>query len=119
MARLECVEQADAVAVRAAGDWVIAGLAPLEPQLRNLLDLRAKELHFDLSGIDRLDTAGAWLIHRTLKALESSGKQVRLDNASEDHAALIERVAANDKPHPAEPESGNAFVHVVEEVGET
>lgn len=119
MARLECVEQADAVAVRVAGDWVIAGLAPLEPQLRNLLDLRAKELRFDLSGLDRLDTAGAWLIHRTLKALESSGKQVRLDNASEDHAALIERVAANDKPHPAEPESGNAFVHVVEEVGET
>ena len=119
MATLEWSEHAEMVEVKATGDWVIARLAPLEAKLRRLLDAGGGDLHFDLTDLGRLDTAGAWLIHRTLKALEKSGRQVRLQNASDDHAALIARVAANDKPHPAEPERSNAFVHVVAEIGET
>ena len=43
----------------------------------------------DLSGIERMDTGGAWLIDRARKLLEAAGVTSRLEHARSDQAILL------------------------------
>jgi phospholipid/cholesterol/gamma-HCH transport system permease protein len=57
----------------AGGDWVIGSIVSLEKDFR-ALDFRGVEAAvFDLGEIDRLDTAGAWLLLRMEQILTSQG----------------------------------------------
>lgn len=51
-------------------------------------------LELDLSGLDRMDTVGAWLVHRTLRDRPGS----RLVGASAQAVLLIDEVASADHP---------------------
>jgi phospholipid/cholesterol/gamma-HCH transport system permease protein len=80
--------------VRVGGDWVIATAPDLDRRLRETArhapsDARAE---IDLSGVDRLDTAGAWLIQRTATELGYAGLEVSLTGADERHSGLLDQV---------------------------
>ncbi|MBT8048213.1 MAG: ABC transporter permease [Xanthomonadales bacterium] len=51
-------------------------------------------MQLNLGGISALDTAGAWLIHRTLNALQASGLQVTVLEADEKTRQLLDLVKA-------------------------
>jgi phospholipid/cholesterol/gamma-HCH transport system permease protein len=53
----------------------------------------ADPLEIDLSGIERIDTVGAWLIHRTVR-----DRGARVTGASGDVEKLLEQVAEADRP---------------------
>ena len=58
----------------------------------------------DLQGIDRIDTAGAWLVERTRRGLADAGTNVELNAQQDKQRILIEEVRAHyaDAP-PARP----------------
>jgi len=58
------------------GAWTVAESAQLDAPLRDLEPGQAADLAIDASKIERLDSAGAWLLLRTQRALESAGKKV-------------------------------------------
>lgn len=64
-----------------------------------------------------LDTAGAWLVDRTERALQANGVTVTLRDIETSQAKLLETVRANDDQCPEAAPPTNAFVAMVERVG--
>ncbi|HJW84803.1 MAG TPA: MlaE family lipid ABC transporter permease subunit [Anaerolineae bacterium] len=80
--------------LRCSGAWTAQGIAPVEPRLSTLSFPPASKLTIDLSAISALDTAGAWLLHRTLRALEQRGVKVRISGKRPEFEALLQLIAA-------------------------
>jgi phospholipid/cholesterol/gamma-HCH transport system permease protein len=52
----------------------------------------------DASGIERLDSTGAWLLLRTRRALETTGRTVEALKVPERYTALLKNLEQDDKP---------------------
>ena len=74
-----------------SGDWTIRTADGLDRTLRAVEGAGGRAA-IDLSGIERMDTTGAWLIERTKRALQDGGMQVELRGASGDHTILLDRI---------------------------
>ena len=106
------VEGGDGEAViRLAGRLVVAALSEFEAGLKSAP--RAGAIALDLSGVEALDTAGAWLVAGLSDRLKAEGAEVRVTGASPAQAALIETVreAMAGEHIPPQPERGfSAFL---------
>jgi len=78
--------------VRCAGAWTLRGIAPLEARLDAFSWPPAGGLLIDCSGIAAMDTSGAWLLHRTVRALEQRGRSVRLLGLRAEFDALLKLI---------------------------
>jgi phospholipid/cholesterol/gamma-HCH transport system permease protein len=85
----------------AAGEWLVATAAELDRRLRAIQMPSGKRVTLDLKGIDRLDTAGAWLLLRTEHDLEAHGNAVEIRNLRSNLAPLFEQVRAGGMVAPA------------------
>jgi phospholipid/cholesterol/gamma-HCH transport system permease protein len=74
-----------------AGNWAAQELHNVEKQLSHM-DWPADTVQFDLSRMSALDTAGAWLLHRTIIELEAQGRQVSVLGANEQIRQLLDLV---------------------------
>jgi phospholipid/cholesterol/gamma-HCH transport system permease protein len=94
----------DALVLRVEGDWLLATVAELDRRLRALDLPSGRQVMLDLAGIDRLDTAGAWLLKRTDKELAARGNAVAVANVRASLAPLLDQVwtheAGTPLPHP-------------------
>lgn len=90
-----------AVEVRCAGAWTVQGIARLERRLEVLSWPGEGDLAIDGSAISALDTAGAWLLRRTMRALEQRGRNVRMNGLRPEFSALLQLIASR----PVTPES--------------
>jgi phospholipid/cholesterol/gamma-HCH transport system permease protein len=79
------------------GRLTVANIAPLDRALR-ALDPTPAPLVIDVSAVRRVDTTGAWVLHRTLRDWRARGQAATLVGASEDVRALVARVAEADRP---------------------
>ena len=77
-----------------AGAWTLRGIAPLEARLEALPWPATGELSIDCSGIAAMDTSGAWLLHRTVHALQGRGRSVRLHGLRAEFDALLKLIAS-------------------------
>jgi len=82
------------VEVRCSGAWTLQGIAALEQRLKGLSWPGEGELLFDSSAISALDTAGAWLLHRTVRALEQRGRHVRIHALRPEFSTLLQLIAS-------------------------
>jgi phospholipid/cholesterol/gamma-HCH transport system permease protein len=85
------------VVLRAVGDWDIANAGALDAELTGLGRLGPRVV-VDGSHLDHLDTAGAWLIHRTVTSLRAAGATVEVRGLGGAQEALLQRVAESDRP---------------------
>ena len=82
-----------ATTVALAGNWTTVTVAEMDGRLREIEQHPpAGPVRLDLSGIGRFDTAGAWLVCRTMAALRQSGSTVEVAGADRDVATLMEAV---------------------------
>src|SRR5664279_855563 len=65
--------------VRCAGAWTVHGIAALARRLEDPSWPGQGALTIDCSAISAFDTSGAWLLHRTARALEKRGRAARID----------------------------------------
>lgn len=79
--------------VYADGDWTLPQLTDLERRLAQFPWPKTAELIWDLGGIQAIDTGGAWLLQRTLDALQREGRRVALRRLSPAQAELMRMVA--------------------------
>jgi phospholipid/cholesterol/gamma-HCH transport system permease protein len=92
------IEQATAanaivVRLRCAGSWVVQGMAQLESQLQLVAVINAQAVVLDATQLVALDTSGAWLLQRTLRALEQRGLSVSINGLRPEFSALLQLVA--------------------------
>ncbi|TFU01339.1 MlaE family lipid ABC transporter permease subunit [Polymorphobacter arshaanensis] len=76
-----------------------------------------RPLTIDLGGIVRIDTAGAWLVHRLLRDWQASGVAATLENASPAATLLINEVAENDTSCEIRPAMPNRLLHRLDLIG--
>lgn len=77
------------------------------------IDAEADPLVIDLSGVERMDTVGAWLVYRTVR-----DRGAKVIGASPEATSLLDQVAEFDKPTKVRPEEGPSFFRVLAELGE-
>jgi len=82
--------------IELAGRLTIANATTLD---RDLAAIRpeARALAIDIAGCARVDTTGAWLVHRTLRDWAATGQAATVTGATPDVLALIERLKVADR----------------------
>lgn len=80
--------------IRCSGAWTLGEAAALETQLARQSWPPAPELRLDASGIQVMDTAGAWLLYRTIASLQNSGRRVQVEGLHPDYRTLLDTVGA-------------------------
>jgi phospholipid/cholesterol/gamma-HCH transport system permease protein len=97
-------EEAGVLVLRAAGDWVVTEAAGIDRGLRALRVPAGRPVVIDAAGIERLDTAGAWLLLRTERDLTARGHAVTLADLRPSLMPLFEQLrdrgAISPPPHP-------------------
>jgi phospholipid/cholesterol/gamma-HCH transport system permease protein len=80
------------------GAWTIAESARLDRELNGLT--LGKDIAIDASKLSRLDSAGAWLLLRTRRAVEAGGGKVSSFNLPQLYEPLLESLDQHQKSEP-------------------
>ena len=96
--------------LRFTGSLTLARLGDL-PQ--HLDDLEASPDRIDIAPVERMDTVGAWLIHRLAR-----DHDIPVEGASEDQANLLEQIAVADQPLKEPPVPVHTFNRLLNQMGE-
>jgi phospholipid/cholesterol/gamma-HCH transport system permease protein len=100
-APLAATAEGDHVALAISGAWTVERAAELERLIERTSrrHARARSVDIDLSGLDRLDTFGAWLIERLKRSFVIRGAAANVTGLSEtDRALMAELQTANQAP---------------------
>lgn len=91
--------------LRLEGAWLTATVGAVDAPLRRALDAAADAgtLTLDAGGIEAVDTSGAWLIVRTMRAAQARNRPVRLSGLPPSGVRLVEAVAESVGPPAARP----------------
>ena len=100
----------DVPVLRFTGRLTLARLGDLPVRLQTLSQPPKR---IDLSGIERLDTVGAWIVHKL--SMDNGAEIIGLDD---DRAMLISQVEKADQPVRMRPETQAPFLRVLDEIGD-
>ncbi|WP_174279438.1 ABC transporter permease [Sphingomonas bacterium] len=103
-------DRADGGTVRFRGDLSLARLGAL-PERLDKVDGAFKRV--DLSGIDRIDTVGAWLVHRFAIRHEAV-----VEGLDADDQRLFDQVIAAEQPVSLPPKQPSGLIHLIGEIGD-
>ncbi|MBX9814143.1 MAG: ABC transporter permease [Proteobacteria bacterium SG_bin5] len=95
--------------LRFSGRLSLACLGDFPERLRSF---QGRVDTLDLAGIDRIDTVGAWLVHRF--AIEH---EARIEGLSSEARHLLDQVAAADRGGPVRAKRDNSLVRLLAELG--
>jgi phospholipid/cholesterol/gamma-HCH transport system permease protein len=111
----------DAVSISASGTWTAEYARTLEPLVEAAVNAKtaARSVAIDVAQIDRIDTYGAWLIERTLRAWTSQGVEARIIGLPDRHRGLFEKVQAGTQKLSPLPRRDNRIIATLESVGRT
>lgn len=117
---LEVERAGNARTVRLGGTWTTSTVAAVDRAMRDLE--RAREegaLTIDLSGVTRMDTAGAWLVHRLVTAVDAAHDNVTLAGVSDDANILLQAVDAAEERDRSQPDKARRWspLDMVERLG--
>jgi phospholipid/cholesterol/gamma-HCH transport system permease protein len=102
-------EKASDATYRCVGQLTITRAASTEREIAAMPD----GMTIDLSGVEKMDTVGAWLIYRARR-----DRGAKIIGARGDVEGLIDQVAEADVPTRVIPEEPGGFVRVLGELGE-
>ena len=94
---------------RISGALTITRAASTARELDSLPD----PLTIDLAGVEKMDTVGAWLVHRAMR-----DRKAKVIGASPEQQQLLEQVADADHPTKMRPEQRNSASRALGELGD-
>jgi phospholipid/cholesterol/gamma-HCH transport system permease protein len=97
------------------GDWVVATLATIDQRLRDL-KLAQNGVILDVSGLGRVDTAGAFVLDRTLRQASDAGLSV-VQGEHDIARSLIEQIGAVSDPCDDARRPGHSAIDLLERLG--
>jgi phospholipid/cholesterol/gamma-HCH transport system permease protein len=108
----------EAVSFSLTGDWVLAAAADIEHAAASITTEAqgAVRAALDLSHVARLDTAGAWVIGRTIDELARAGVEARVEGARSEHEILL-REAHFRRFEAQGRASGSVLVEILADLG--
>ena len=111
----------DGLDLAAAGSWTAEYARSLESQVdaATHADKPVRSIALNMAGVDRIDTYGAWLLERTLRAWKTQGCETRVVGLPENYRGLFEKVHAGTHEMVPEPPRANSVIATLESVGRT
>jgi len=105
----------------AVGTWTVDHARELEPLIEHAgtKGLKLGRVSIDMTGIERLDTFGAWLIERLLRAWRSAGLEATADGLPERYRALLQEVRNTNIKRPPPPPSTGIIRVLLDKIGRT
>lgn len=95
-AALKVTRTGDEWVLTISGRLDVSTVGALDSSVRAFDPGDARRGRIDLSEIERLDTAGAWLVHRLSQRLDGQGVPTQISGAKPVHAALIKRMGRSE-----------------------
>jgi phospholipid/cholesterol/gamma-HCH transport system permease protein len=86
--------EGETLRLAAAGAWTSSNAQPLEQEIDAAARRHAavRQVAIDMAMVERLDTFGAWLLERLVRAFQSRGVATEIVGLKEDYRALIEEL---------------------------
>ncbi|MBS3647064.1 MlaE family lipid ABC transporter permease subunit [Pseudaminobacter sp. 19-2017] len=108
---IEEVEEEGRLILRLSGAWTTRNVAEVDASMNRLGGEPDGPIVLDLSGIERMDTAGAWLVDRLVQRASASGRKVYIQGQSASMEVLLSAIQeAAERAKPPEPERRPNFV---------
>ena len=112
----------DGALLTMGGPWTIQQSARLDGELRAMqtegpLTQGTGAITIDASQIERLDSAGAWLLLRTKRALETAGRTVSAFKLPDLYTSLFDNLDQEHKAPPVSMRPRNSFRDRLEKMG--
>ena len=90
--------------VAASGVWDISTVPTLDDRVRKIEADGGNKVRIETSGVDKLDSAGAWILFRLRQRLQNEGYDVEIEGMRPEHAGLFGHIiACQDTPELAKP----------------
>jgi len=103
----------------AVGSWTVEHARTLEPLVQAASKRRQKvtRVSIDMGRVERLDTFGAWLVERLLRAWRSAGLEADVVGLADNYRGLLQEVQnVNREPYGPRPSPGG-LARILENVG--
>ncbi|MEE2970567.1 MAG: MlaE family lipid ABC transporter permease subunit [Pseudomonadota bacterium] len=107
----------DNLLLSAGGSWVIATLAELDARVRKIAAGSVRRARIDLGSVERMDTAGAWVLYRTRRDFRALGIDAEFEGVKPDHDIIFGRIAAGDDEDAFEEQPFHPIIAMVHRVG--
>lgn len=116
---LEAVQDATTLVLKARGDWIVRHADAADKAIAHLDARGRRSVIFDLANIGKLDTTGAWLLHKAQRSLQSGGAAATFIGVSGPQATLIDAVTRADHQVVDHPARRNQIIVILERMGRT
>jgi phospholipid/cholesterol/gamma-HCH transport system permease protein len=100
---VDVLQRPDGLVLTLSGFWTTHRVGVVDEELRKIANDKIENLTVDLTKVRGFDTAGAWLVHRTTRAVQANGTKVGFVGLDDEHKILLDAVAR--APSPAEPKA--------------
>jgi phospholipid/cholesterol/gamma-HCH transport system permease protein len=110
----------EGLTIEAGGAWTLPALVRLDAAARVLLTPAHSgdgQARINLEGLEALDTAGAWLLHRLERDLERLGWQVELEGLRDSHTALLTEIRRVEPRSPPPAVVVNPYLRLLANLG--
>lgn len=97
----------DSIHVTVSDAWTLDAAIALNDQMHQLARMPANTVVLDGSGLTALDSAGAWVLGRTMRALADQGAAIQVTEMRDDYRALLDKTEI-DEPDIALSEPGSS-----------
>ncbi len=104
--------------VIAGGSWETGALSALDGGLRRLAREPVRFASIDLSAVDSMDTAGAWVLYRTRRDLRARGVAAEFEGVDRSHADLLARVEKGDVEQTLVRDELHPVIALIARIGE-
>ena len=104
--------------VIAGGSWETGALSALDGGLRRLAREPVRFASIDLSAVDSMDTAGAWVLYRTRRDLRARGVAAEFEGVDRSLADILARVEKGDVEQTLVRDELHPVIALIAHIGE-
>ncbi|EDP65698.1 ABC transporter, inner membrane subunit [alpha proteobacterium BAL199] len=103
--------------VRLRGPWTLQTALSVDAAIRALADRAAASVTVDATSLSRLDSAGAWVIQRTVAQFDRRGVPVEIVGLDEGLQAILDKAAEHDQSADIAPAPTSSLLNFLERLG--
>ena len=107
----------DRLDMRLSGPWTLSDAEVMDRRLRTLDYAGIRRAALDLSGVTGLDTAGGWLIHRTVTDLQQAGAEVDVSGLPPRYQSLFTEIGRGERDLTIDAPGPNKVVEILARLG--
>jgi len=103
--------------VVATGVWDISTVPMLDDTVRKIAPETGSKVRIDMSGIDKMDSAGAWVLFRLRQRLQDHGFDAEIEGIRPEHAGLFGHIIAGHDSPAIEKPKFRPILHMLDHLG--